>query len=51
MNAETKQSLLKIALAVFGVIFLLVYPVGLVWRPRPCRMATKWATCSATFRH
>lgn len=31
MNTETKQSLLKIALAGFGVIFLLVYPVGLVW--------------------
>ena len=31
MNTETKQSLLKIALAAFGVIFLLVYPVGLVW--------------------
>jgi len=31
MNTETKQSLLKIALAAFGVIFMLVYPVGLVW--------------------
>jgi hypothetical protein len=31
MNTQTKQSLLKIALAGFGVIFLLVYPVGLVW--------------------
>ena len=31
MSAEKKESLLKIALAAFGVIFLLVYPVGLVW--------------------
>jgi len=31
MNSATKEKLLKIALAVFGVIFLLVYPVGLVW--------------------
>lgn len=31
MNTETKEKLLKIALAAFGVIFLLVYPVGLVW--------------------
>ena len=28
MNTETKQSLLKIALAAFGVIFMLVYPVA-----------------------
>jgi hypothetical protein len=31
MNTETKQSMLKIALAAFGVIFMLVYPLGLVW--------------------
>jgi hypothetical protein len=31
MNTETKQSLLKVALAAFGVIFMLIYPVGLVW--------------------
>lgn len=31
MNSETRQSLLKIALAMFGVIFLLVYPLGLLW--------------------
>ncbi len=31
MNTETKQSLLKIALAAFGIIFLLIYPVGLIW--------------------
>ena len=31
MNDSTRESLLKIALAVFGVIFLLVYPLGLVW--------------------
>lgn len=31
MNAETREKLLKVALAAFGIIFLLVYPVGLVW--------------------
>jgi hypothetical protein len=31
MNIETKEKLLKVALAAFGIIFLLVYPVGLFW--------------------
>lgn len=31
MNAQAKLSALKISLLVFGVIFLLVYPIGLVW--------------------
>ena len=31
MNAETKRKLLKWALIAFGVIFCLVYPIGLVW--------------------
>ena len=31
MNSEQKEKFLKLALRVFGVIFLLVYPIGLVW--------------------
>ena len=31
MIKETKENLLKIALRVFGVIFLLVYPISIVW--------------------
>jgi hypothetical protein len=31
MNDGIRETLLKIALVVFGVIFLLVYPLGLVW--------------------
>jgi len=31
MNTEMKQSLLKICLMAFGVVFMLVYPLGLVW--------------------
>ncbi len=31
MNPETREKCLKLALRVFGVIFLLVYPIGLVW--------------------
>ena len=31
MNPETTEKYLKLALRVFGVIFLLVYPIGLVW--------------------
>jgi uncharacterized protein DUF6632 len=31
MNDSTRERLLKAALVVFGVIFLLVYPLGLVW--------------------
>ena len=31
MNADTKEQYLKIVLRVFGVIFLLVYPLSMVW--------------------
>ena len=31
MNPETQERFLKLALRVFGVIFVLVYPIGLVW--------------------
>jgi hypothetical protein len=31
MNNDTKRKMLKLALRVFGVIFLLVYPLGFVW--------------------
>ena len=31
MNTETRIRLLRVALVVFGVIFMLVYPIGLVW--------------------
>ena len=31
MNTETKQKLLKISLRLFGAIFLLIYPLGIVW--------------------
>ena len=31
MNAESKEKFLKLALRVFGAIFLLVYPLSLVW--------------------
>ncbi len=31
MDSNTKDRYLKLALAVFGVIFLLVYPLSLVW--------------------
>jgi hypothetical protein len=31
MNDGTREALLKTALVVFGVIFFLVYPLGLVW--------------------
>jgi len=31
MNDATKESLLKLALRVFGVIFLFVYPLGMIW--------------------
>ena len=31
MNDMTREKLLKAALATFGVIFFLVYPLGLVW--------------------
>ena len=31
MNSETKERMLKLFLAMFGAIFLLIYPLGLVW--------------------
>ena len=31
MNNETKEKTLKLALRIFGVIFLFVYPLGFVW--------------------
>jgi hypothetical protein len=31
MIEETKEKYLKLALRVFGVIFLLVYPISIVW--------------------
>ena len=31
MNRDTKDKSLKIALRLFGVIFLLVYPLSIVW--------------------
>jgi len=31
MNADTREKYLKLALAVFGLIFLLIYPLGVVW--------------------
>jgi len=31
MNAADKEKFLKLALRLFGVIFILVYPLGMVW--------------------
>ncbi len=31
MNNQTRETTLRIALRIFGVIFMLVYPLGLVW--------------------
>ncbi len=31
MNSTSKEKYLKIALIAFGVIFMLVYPIGIVW--------------------
>ena len=31
MTKESKEKVLKLALRVFGVIFLLVYPISIVW--------------------
>ena len=31
MTKETKEKYLRLALRVFGVIFLLVYPISIVW--------------------
>ena len=31
MNRETKDTLLKLALTAFGVVFILIYPLGMLW--------------------
>jgi hypothetical protein len=31
LNEATKEKYLKLALKLFGVIFLLIYPLGIVW--------------------
>jgi hypothetical protein len=31
MNTETREKYLKVALVLFGIVFLLVYPIGMVW--------------------
>jgi hypothetical protein len=31
MNSTEKEKILKLALRLFGVIFLFVYPLGLIW--------------------
>ena len=31
MNPDTKENYLKLALRLFGVVFLLVYPLSMVW--------------------
>ena len=31
MNNASKEKMLKLALRLFGVIFLLVYPLGMIW--------------------
>jgi hypothetical protein len=31
MNAATKDKLLRFALRLFGFIFLLIYPLGMIW--------------------
>ena len=31
MESETREKYLKLALIVFGVIFFLIYPLGLIW--------------------
>lgn len=31
MNTDTKEKYLKLALRLFGVVFLLVYPLSMVW--------------------
>ena len=35
VSEDTREKYLKIALVVFGVIFLLIYPLGLIW-PSGC---------------
>jgi hypothetical protein len=31
MDNPTKEKYLKMALVVFGIVFLLVYPLGVIW--------------------
>lgn len=31
MSTETREKYLKVALVLFGIVFLLVYPLGMVW--------------------
>jgi hypothetical protein len=31
VNAASKEGLLKLALRLFGLIFLLIYPLGMIW--------------------
>lgn len=31
MDSAAKEKILKLALRVFGVVFLLVYPLGMIW--------------------
>ncbi len=31
MNQVSKERYLKIALIAFGIIFILIYPIGMVW--------------------
>ena len=31
MDNQTKEKYLKMALVVFGIVFLLVYPLGVIW--------------------
>jgi hypothetical protein len=31
MTSESRESLLKLALTAFGVVFILIYPLGMLW--------------------
>lgn len=31
MTSELKETLLKVALTAFGVVFMLIYPLGIIW--------------------
>jgi hypothetical protein len=31
MTRESKDTLLKLALNAFGVVFILIYPMGMIW--------------------
>jgi len=31
MTSESKDTLLKLALTAFGVVFILIYPLGMIW--------------------